>query len=1068
MTSASTRPPAFLLRTLGAAELWSCDALGHPHERLLGAGKPLALLAYCCSVRDRVHPRDHLASLLWGDTETSRARQSLRQALWRLRRLVGEHLRTRDDAVLGVDTAIATDRDQFLSAVHRANAPEALHTYRGPFLSGLTAPGGDDFEDWAALERRQLEEALLRTVEPYAQSLLHSGRPAHACEVVERVVSLAPDSLESHRIAVEVLLAAHERVAARRVADTLETLARALGGRAPSMVESLVARARDVALSNTDDAISPLALDLVGREGAFGAVMSAWQRARTGDTQIAVLSGVPGIGKSRLLHAVMQRCATRRSLATSVRANPGEREVPFGFAAAIARALAALPGAAGVSGDTARELVALDPGLGSQFAVSPSLDDGGEAVRRRALALLDLLSAVSEQSPLALGLDDLHWADAASRQLLAVVLGRATELAVLVVATTRGTTSAIFDQRSVIALPLLPLERDQVVDAIRSSGNWADTSAVARFIDMMSAISEGIPLSVMERLEFARDRGLLTLHRGVWASDDWELASREIAVASPLDQRLSASSSVERAALLALAVAGTPLPTSIIARVATATSTLRPGTSTSPAQRTTPPHALPATERPPVLAALEQLEVKSLVVRAGDSWLPSHDVIAERSLALSTPDVRSACHRLLGAAFADGAGPDGAGRAVRHFLLGDDDTRAGQQLARVVARARAMGDHRAVRELLIELIGERLAEPRLRTMLRQVPIWHRTAAFRARAIAGTLMLITFGTVLTAWQAVRTPALTITQWSLNSILTVGSGALRVDADVFGPLVRNTVPSVMVSVRAAAASRRWPSTIRVRALGATTKIVAGDSAPVVDGVASFNRLRFLSTDSISTFRFEADGFRSVDISVVRAETQVTSQHNPGYLRLVGGVLAGHALRSASGVITVHPHDSIRGVVEMEYSSELSAASVWLSMTPTWGDPRVEGHDLAPVATPAQRELLKFPLALRAPREPGHYWILYTLAAEPSGGFALSQTNWSVEHAVWNDGNDIAALPDSSIRLANTRGFIETWFALPDHWDTHGTPCKPPNAQSIARKLKYCQHRVIVFGIEVLVKA
>jgi hypothetical protein len=75
--------------------------------------------------------------------------------------------------------------------------------------------------------------------------------------------------------------------------------------------------------------------------------------------------------------------------------------------------------------------------------------------------------------------------------------------------------------------------------------------------------------------------------------------------------------------------------------------------------------------------------------------------------------------------------------------------------------------------------------------------------------------------------------------------------------------------------------------------------------------------------------------------------------------------------------------------------------------------------------------------------------------------------VEHPVWNDGNDIAALPDSSVRLANTRGFIETWFALLDQSDTHHILCKPSDARSAALKLKYCQHRVIMFGMEVLVK-
>jgi hypothetical protein len=157
-----------------------------------------------------------------------------------------------------------------------------------------------------------------------------------------------------------------------------------------------------------------------------------------------------------------------------VRANPGECEVPFGFAAAIARALAVQPGAAGISADSARELVALDPGLGSQFATTPSMADPSDALRRRALAVLDLISAIVEQDPLALLLDDLHWADSASRQLLSLVTGRTSDLALMIVATTRGSATSVFDQRVVQTLALLPLAPDALTDAIRSSGHWPD------------------------------------------------------------------------------------------------------------------------------------------------------------------------------------------------------------------------------------------------------------------------------------------------------------------------------------------------------------------------------------------------------------------------------------------------------------------------------------------------------------------------------------------------------------------------------------------------------------------
>ena len=1061
MTTPASEPSAFLLRTLGTAELHELDRAGQPLPRLLGPGKPLALLAYCCCARDREHSRDFLAALLWSDADTARSRQSLRQALWRLRKLVGEHLRTRDDAVLGVDPAVETDRDRFLAAIHRGDAAAALQVYGGPFLPGLTAPGGDEFEDWAALERRQLEEALVRIVENHARGLLSNGKRSQAREAVNRLMALAPGSLDAHRIGVDVLLEAGDRVDARRAADVLESLARSLGGRAPSLVESLVTRARDADEPRSDDPAPTLVLDLVGREGVFGAVMAAWQRARDGESQVVVLSGVPGVGKSRLLAAIAQRCATRRTLAVTVRANPGEREVPFGFASAIVRTLAALPGAAGVSGDSARELVALDPGLGSQFATTPSLDDGGESVRRRALAVLDLLTAIGEQSPLALCLDDLHWADAATRQLLAIVLGRVTDVPLLVVATTRGSSATIFDQRVVSVLPLLPLDHDEVVDAIRSSGTWPETPDATRFIQTLASVCEGIPLSVMERLSLVRERGLLALHRGTWESPDWTAAANEIAVASPLDHRLAACADTERAVLLALAVAGTPLSESIMARAATALV---------PVPRVTPTNRPRVIDLPPALAALELLEVKGLVVRTGESWVPNHDVVAERTLALATPDERQACHLALAAAFASTLGdppePEGMARAVRHYLLGGDDARAGTQFARVVARARALGDRRPVRELLAELVGERLPEPRLKSVLRRVPVWHRVARLRTRVAVAAMAVMAGVSVVTSVMLWRRPVLMVTQSATTSALSYGNMFTANATTAFGPQVRNTTPSIIVSVGSDTAGRTRPVFARVRALSRGTRIVSGDSAPVVDGYASFNRLRFISSDSVSVFRFEAAGFRAVDVPVRRLELEVTATSLPSRLRLAGGVLHGRPIDPRAPVVEVTAGDSLTGVVELEYTSPLVAASVWLSMTPTWGDPRQEAHEIAPLLTPVQRELLSVPVRARAPSQPGHYWLLYLMAAEPSGMFGLSRTNWTVERAVWGDGNDLASLPDSTIRSANANGFTSTYVAYPADY-TMANECRPVAARLSPVPIKHCRYEATMAGIEVIVR-
>ncbi|MGD8475316.1 MAG: winged helix-turn-helix domain-containing protein [Anaerolineae bacterium] len=60
---------------------------GHPVR--LHSAKALALLAYLVLEADTIHSREKLAELLWGETPEPRARQSLRQALYSMRRALG-------------------------------------------------------------------------------------------------------------------------------------------------------------------------------------------------------------------------------------------------------------------------------------------------------------------------------------------------------------------------------------------------------------------------------------------------------------------------------------------------------------------------------------------------------------------------------------------------------------------------------------------------------------------------------------------------------------------------------------------------------------------------------------------------------------------------------------------------------------------------------------------------------------------------------------------------------------------------------------------------------------------
>jgi DNA-binding SARP family transcriptional activator len=998
-------------------------------------------LAYCASARNRDHSRDLLASLLWSQAGSDRARHNLRQALWRLRRAIGDALETRDDVVVRLDPSVVTDREQFLEAVHRDDGEGALRVYAGPFLAGLSLPDADAFDDWAALERRHLEESLLRVVEPYLHDLISRGQPAQGREALDRLLEVAPAHPEARRIAIEQLLRLGDRTAARHEADILEQLARSEDAPLSARAAAAVAAARasdtsDVAgagesggeLSGelSGDGVTPFTLDLVGREDSFSVVLRAWRRARAGDTQLVSITGGAGIGKSRLLSAIAARCHGRHGRVVSVRANPGEREVPFGFAAAIARALASQPGAAGINPDSARELVALDPGLASVFAATPSPIEGGEAVRRRALALFDLITAIVEQEPLALLLDDLHWADTASRQLMAIVIGRCTELALMLVTTSRGSTSALVEHRALVALPLLPLANDAVIDAIRSSGEWPEQEGAHRFIAAMADACQGIPLGVVERLSLAQARGDLALRDGRWTSPDWARAASEAAIASPLDHRLRACTDSERATLALFAVAGTPLASDILAVCAPET-----------------PHAL------------RDLEAKGLVTHNHGMWQPTHDVVMERKLALATTEALRTARRTLASALAGSAQIDGHAAAVRLFVRAHDDAQAAVVFERIVARARRSADPRHAHDLLGDVIAEVLPAERIRTLLSRVPLWQRVPSVRARVVAIAASLVALMAIGIAWSAARVPSLSLAQTAATLY-----GAFFFAEGAFRPS-----PSLIVQLGDARPDDP-PTMVRVRALTEGADILAGDSVLSDSGMASFGALRLRVRADAVALRFEADGYRPVDFVVPRSAIGIAGGPGAGSMRIIDGRLAGQPVTMGRARIEVAPGAAIDGLVQVEYNGQWSAASVWLAVSPTWGDAARVGQDLFPVPTPVRREVVDVPIAYQAPPRRGRYWILMAIAAEPAGGFIASGTNWSAQTPVWGDGNDLASLPDSVLLEAQQRGVVRTSRAYFLGWDV--APCRLGGGPGGGRPtLKYCDGQLAMTAVEVIVR-
>jgi class 3 adenylate cyclase len=166
--------------------------------------------------------------------------------------------------------------------------------------------------------------------------------------------------------------------------------------------------------SSWESASPPKLAPIVGRAAEFRIMSAAYARVMAGQSQVVLITGEVGIGKTRLVEEL-----TGRSAADGARVRVGESAPMAGAALPYGPFVAAL-------GHEAEWL----------------LDNGSEgdmlAARHRLFVrMLELLASLASRSPLVVVLEDLHWADESSRELLTFLAVRLREAPVMIVGTLR-------------------------------------------------------------------------------------------------------------------------------------------------------------------------------------------------------------------------------------------------------------------------------------------------------------------------------------------------------------------------------------------------------------------------------------------------------------------------------------------------------------------------------------------------------------------------------------------------------------------------------------------------------
>src|SRR6516225_8555370 len=272
---------------------------------------------------------------------------------------------------------------------------------------------------------------------------------------------------------------------------------------------------------------------LVGRDEELDLLLRRWQQAKSGAGRVVLVSGEPGIGKSRLTAALSQHIETEPHTRLRYFCSPhdqdsalypfiGQLERAAGFARDDTTAtkldkLEALLCDGAEPGDLSliAEMLSL-PG-GERF---PPLDLSPQRKKERTLAaLLRQLQALARRQPILMIFEDLHWIDPTSREVLDLTVEKITDLPVLLVVTYRPEFQPPWvGQSQVTVIALNRLGRNEGTMLVHQlAGNLG--ALLPDIVDEIVERTDGVPLFVEELtkavVEAGADRGYASISAAV-------------------------------------------------------------------------------------------------------------------------------------------------------------------------------------------------------------------------------------------------------------------------------------------------------------------------------------------------------------------------------------------------------------------------------------------------------------------------------------------------------------------------------------------------------------------------
>ncbi len=584
------------LRVIGESSIEIGDTKLGPDSELL-----FSLLLYLIAERGRVIPRARLVELFWPDVDERGARHCLRQALYSLRKLQVP-VESRPGGVFLPPSSATADWES--ASVYDAfgTGDEALDTTGGFHLAWPSAHS-PLFESWSegfrARVSRLLRERLIRALVDARER----SDWTRASRLATRILSLDPLNEEATLTLAEATALDGSKQAAIFM---LDQYLREVGCDADLRVQASVLRKR---VSERFSETLRGGWGFVGRLQTLAWLSTLVARIHKGEGVSAFVYAPAGMGKTRLISefgAVLDVRGVRR-IKAGCQSNGADQ--PLSVVRQLVTSLLQLPGALGCS----PEKLALVRRITAQHE---DVSTDGEFADPRVLhaavraAVRDLVDAVASESQLVIVVEDLHWIDPSSLEVLIELSSSNRDRSVLLLYTSRieprQRMLERIDRRQLHIHQLPALGSEESRNLVQLVCARLNVSADEGLIQRIARLGSGNPLYLSELVAGWRDTG--------------DIARLPNTIENLLVERLSRIPEVALRVMQVLAVIERRVMVDEIAGVLD----------------------MPRWE---ALGALDTLQKADLAGIEEGNWAVRHDLMASASLAIIEPSTRQVLHR---------------------------------------------------------------------------------------------------------------------------------------------------------------------------------------------------------------------------------------------------------------------------------------------------------------------------------------------------------------------------------------------------------------------------------------